>query len=202
MYVHGPGHFYTREDKPVAKLADLHGLRLRATGGIVQDISSLLGIVPQFTSASEAYEMISRGVVDGAMFNADSVVSFRLLSLMKNAYRVPGGLYRDSHYVIMNQNAYDKLSEQDRKAVDAESGEAFARLSGKAWDKVDAEAWQQMKEAGYTVVVASDEDVAHIHAEGDKLRDKWIANMKKLGVDGEAALAMFKEEIAKEKVEK
>lgn len=202
LYTHGPGHFYTREAKPVAKLDDLKGMRLRATGGIVQDISGRLGIVPQFTSASEAYEMLSRGVVDGAMFNADSVDSFRLLPLMKNAYRVPGGLYRDTHYVIINKNAYAKLGEQDRQALDAASGEAFARLSGKAWDKVDAEAWQKMTDAGYTIVVASDDDVARIRAEGDKLRDEWLARMEKLGVDGNAALAMFKEEITKVEAEK
>ncbi len=202
LYTHGPGHFYTREAKPVAKLDDLKGMRLRATGGIVQDISSRLGIVPQFTSASEAYEMLSRGVVDGAMFNADSVDSFRLLPLMKNAYRVPGGLYRDTHYVIINKNAYAKLGDQDRQALDAASGEAFARLAGKAWDKVDAEAWQKMTDAGYTIVVANDDDVARIRAEGDSLRDAWLARMEKLGVDGKAALAMFKEEIAKIEAEK
>lgn len=202
LYTHGPGHFFTREVKPVAKLDDLKGLRLRATGGIVQDMSSRLGIVPQFTSASEAYEMLSRGVVDGAMFNADSVDSFRLLPLMKNAYQVPGGLYRDTHYVIINKNAYAKLNEQDRKVLDAASGEAFARLSGKAWDKVDAEAWKKMQAAGYTVVVAGGDDLKRIHAEGDALRDAWVERMKKLGVDGNAALTMFKDEIAKVAAEK
>lgn len=59
----------------------------------------------QFTSASEAYEMLSRGVVDGAMFNADSVDSFRLLPLMKNAYQVPGGLYRDTRCVTPGSSA-------------------------------------------------------------------------------------------------
>ncbi|MFA7625085.1 MAG: TRAP transporter substrate-binding protein, partial [Pusillimonas sp.] len=202
LYTHGPGHFFTREVKPVAKLDDLKGLRLRATGGIVQDMSSRLGIVPQFTSASEAYEMLSRGVVDGAMFNADSVDSFRLLPLMKNAYQVPGGLYRDTHYVIINKDAYAKLSDQDRKVMDAAAGEAFARLSGKAWDKVDAEAWKKMEAAGYTIVVAGEDDLKRIHTEGDALRDAWVERMKKLGVDGNAALTMFKDEIAKVAAEK
>ena len=202
LYTHGPGHFFTREVKPVATLDDLKGLRLRATGGIVQDMSSRLGIVPQFTSASEAYEMLSRGVVDGVMFNADSVESFRLLPLMKNAYKIPGGLYRDTHYVIINKNTYAKLSDQDRKALNAASGEAFARLAGKAWDKVDDAAWKKMKDAGYTIVVANDQDLARIRNEGDKLREAWVERMQKLGVDGNAALDTFKQEIAKVAAEK
>src|SRR5690606_32124255 len=100
LYTHGPGHVFTRDGRPVNTLADLKGMRLRATGGIVQDISSRLGVVPQFTSASEAYEQLSRGVVDGVMFNSDSVYSFRMDAILKNAYRVPGGLYRDTHYII------------------------------------------------------------------------------------------------------
>src|SRR5690606_6140021 len=144
-----------------------------------------------------AYELLSRGVVDGAMFNADSVESFRLLPLMKNAYKIRGGLYRDTHYLIINQNKYAQLGDADRKAFDDASGEAFAHLAGKAWDKVDAEAWQKMEAANYNVVTASDEDVNRIRAEGDKLRDGWLQKMESLGVDGQAALAMFEEEIAK-----
>ncbi len=201
LYTHGPGHVFTREGKPVENLDDLKGMRLRATGGIVQDISSRLGVVPQFASASEAYELLSRGVVDGVMFNSDSVHSFRMDDILQNAYRIPGGLYRDTHYLIMNQNAYDKLSEEDRKAIDRVSGESFARLAGQAWDKVENESWDKMKEAGYHIVVASDDDVARIRAEGKKLEEDWIKRMKDLGIDGEAALETFREEIAKVEAE-
>jgi len=197
LYTHGPAHFFTRPDKPIAKLDDLRGMRLRASGGIVQDISSRLGVVPQFAPASESYELLSRGVVDGVMFNSDSVESFRLLNLMKNAYVIPGGLYRDTHYLIINQNAWNKLSEQDRAAVDSVSGEVYARLAGKAWDRVDAYAWEQMRRANYTVVTASDADLARLRAEGDALKNGWLARMKALGVDGQAALDMFQREIAK-----
>src|SRR5690625_2840182 len=197
LYTHGPAHFYTRADKPVEKLDDLKGMRLRATGGVVQDLADRLDIVPQFSSASEAYELLSRGVVDGAMFNADSVHSFRLDSRLKNAYEIPGGLYRDTHYLIMNQDAYNKLDERDQKIIDEHSGEAFARIAGKAWDKVDADSREKMKEADYTIVVANDEDLARVYAVGDALKEEWLERMEKLNIDGEAALEMYREEIAK-----
>ncbi|WJJ92539.1 hypothetical protein [Neopusillimonas aromaticivorans] len=59
-----------------------------------------------------------------------------------------------------------------------------------------------MQAAGYTVVVAGGDDLKRIHAEGDALRDAWVERMKKLGVDGNAALTMFKDEIAKVAAEK
>lgn len=198
VWAHGPGHFFTR-NKPIEKLADLDGLRLRATGGIVQDISSRLGVVPQFASASEAYELLSRGVVDGVMFNADSVYSFKMNSLLNNAYRVPGGLYRDTHYVIMNPKVYASLSDKDKAGVDKASGEALAKLAGQAWDKVDNDAWAKMKAAGYTIKVADDKAVQELAKQGEELKKAWVARMAKLDVDGEAALAYYKSEIAANK---
>jgi len=202
LYTHGPAHFFTRPDKPVVKLDDLKGLRLRASGGIVQDISSRLGVVPQFAPASESYELLSRGVVDGVMFNADSMESFRLLSLLKHAFVIPGGLYRDTHYLIINQNAYNKLSAADRAAVDSVSGEVYARMAGKAWDTADARVWAQMRAANYTITTASPQDMVRLMAEGDVLKTGWLARMKALGVDGQAALNMFQQEIAKTATER
>lgn len=195
LWTHGPGHIYTK-DKEIKSFADAKGLRLRATGGIVQDIAEKLDIVPQFASASEAYELMSRGVVDGVMFNSDSVVSFRMLDILNNAFRVPGGLYRDTHYVIMNKDVYAGLSDADRAALDKVSGEAMARLAGQAWDTVEDAAWVKMKEAGYTIHVASDADVAKLAELAEPLKQGWIARMKDLGVDGQASLDYFAQEIA------
>lgn len=202
LYTHGPAHFYTRANKPVKQLDDLKGLRLRATGGVVQDIADRLGIVPQFSSASEAYELLSRGVVDGVMFNADSVSSFRMLNLLKNAYTVPGGLYRDTHYVIINPKAWAKLDERDQAIVKEQSGEAFARLAGKAWDKVDDIAWAQMKDADYAITPITEADLNRLLAQGDILKEAWQDKMTDIGIDGKAALKMYRDEIAKVEAER
>lgn len=194
LWTHGPGHFFTR-NKAITSAEDLEGLRLRATGGIVQDISSRLGIVPQFAPASEAYELLSRGVVDGVMFNSDSVYSFKLNDILTNALRVPGGLYRDTHYVIMNQNTWESLSAEDQQAIESVSGEALARLAGQAWDKVEGEAWDGMAESGYTITVADDALIDRLAQEGEGLKVDWIARVEPLGIDGEAALETFRTEI-------
>ncbi|MGX1101155.1 TRAP transporter substrate-binding protein [Amorphus sp. MBR-141] len=190
LWAHGPAHVFTSNDE-VKTMDDLDGLRLRATGGIVQDVSERLGIVPQFSSASEAYELLTRGVVDGVMFNSDSVYSFNLQDGLKYAYRVPGGLYRDVHYVIMNKDTYNSLSEADRAAIDRVSGEALARLAGEAWDRVEGEAWEKMEASDYTINEASEEDVAHLLEVAEPLKQAWIARMKEQGADGEAILETF-----------
>lgn len=195
LWAHGPAHAFTRDDE-VKSMEDLEGLRLRATGGIVQDISEQLGIVPQFASASEAYELLTRGVVDGVLFNSDSVYSFNLQDGLNYAYRVPGGLYRDVHYVIMNEDKYNSLSEEDRAAIDSVSGEALARLAGQAWDRVESDAWTKMENSDYTINEASDADVAHLLEVAEPLKEAWIARMDERGVDGKAVLESFSGHVA------
>lgn len=196
LWAHGPGHIFTR-NKPVTSLNDLVGLRLRATGGIVQHMADRLRVVPQFASPTETYELLSRGVVDGILQNADSVFSFNLQDRLSYAYKIDGGLYRDTHYVILNKAVYDGLSPADRTAIDRVSGEAVAHLAGKAWDRVDHDAWEKMKARGYTIIEADSKSRAEIGKHGDELRDAWLKRMSAIGVDGEAALATFRKHVAK-----
>lgn len=203
LWTLGPNHIFTRS-KPVRTISDLEGLRLRATGGIVQDMSELIGIVPQFAAVTETYELLSRGVVDGVMLNWDSVVSFRLSDNLKNAYVIPGGLFRDAHNVVMNQRLYDSLPEADRAVIDKHSGETLARLAGQVWDRADAKAREQLQSRGYSIVTASDADTKAIRAYGQKLLEAWQTRMAAKNFDGSAAIVAFKNhvaEVAKKKSE-
>ena len=194
LWVHGPAYVWTK-DKAIDALEDLEGLRLRATGGIVQDIAERLDIVPQFAPASETYELVARGVVDGVLFPMESVVSFRLEPILTDALTIPGGLYRDSHYVIMNRATFASLSAEDQAAIERVSGEAMARLAGKAWDNADATARETLEAAGYTFTPATPEIMAEVRRQGDALEAEWIARVETLGIDGSAALATYAEEI-------
>ena len=196
LWVHGPAYVWTK-DKALETLEDLEGLRLRATGGIVQDIAERLDIVPQFAPASETYELVARGVVDGVLFPMESVVSFRLDPILTDALTVPGGLYRDSHYVIMNRNAFARLSAEDQTAIDRVSGEALARLAGEAWDRADISARTTLEAAGYSFTPASPEIMAEVQRGGEELKASWVARVEALGIDGEAALATYASEIEK-----
>ena len=200
LWAHGPAHIFTRSEE-VQSFDDVDGLRLRATGGVVQDISEQLGIVPQFASASEAYELLTRGVVDGVMFNSDSVYSFNLQDALNHAFRVPGGLYRDVHYVIMNESAYEGLSGADRAAIDSVSGEALARLAGEAWDRVERIGWEKMEASDYTINEASEADLQRLMDLAEPLKEAWIARMAEKDMDGQAVLDAFTAHVADVKAE-
>ena len=60
---------------------------------------------------------------------------FKIDKVVKYWTKSPGGLYRTSFGVVMNQETYNKLSAQDKAVIDSLSGEPLARKFGQAWDK-------------------------------------------------------------------
>lgn len=196
IFTHGPGHIFNSK-KPVTKVADLDGMKIRVGGGIVNDIAKQLGVVPIQAPSSKAYEILSNGVADGILFPDESVPFFKIERALKYQTHVPKGLYNTSFYVIMNQAKWDSLSKEDRAAIDAVSGEAFARMAGKAWDAADAKGHDAIKAAGIEISEFSAEALAELKGKVAFAEKQFLEKAASRKVDGAAALAMLKAEVAK-----
>ncbi|MBT3917404.1 MAG: TRAP transporter substrate-binding protein [Rhodospirillaceae bacterium] len=194
--VHGPAMVFTTK-KRIRTLADMKNLKIRIGGGIISDISKALNVTPFFAPAPKAYEVLSKGVADGIFFPAESVASFKIDKIIKNALIIPGGLYRSSNYIIMNQAKWNSLSKQDQAAINSVSGEALARLMGSVWDAADKVGHKAMQKNGINVYEVKGPFLAEMTKKLAHLEAAWIARAKKQGVDGRAALAFYKAEIAK-----
>jgi TRAP-type C4-dicarboxylate transport system substrate-binding protein len=195
LFVHGPGHVFTAS-KPIAKLGDFAGLKLRSAGASTADIAKIFGAVPISAPATQAYELLANGVADGTFFHSDGLVSFKLEKLMKFQTRFPGGLYNSTFFMVMNQAKWDKIAAEDQRAMMALSGEAFARMSGKVWDDQDVKAKRAMEQVGTQVTSASAELLAEAKAKLAGEEKKWLAAAAAKKVDGAAALAFLRAEIA------
>src|SRR5690606_33124430 len=112
---------------------------------------------PFVKPAPESYELLSSGVADGTFFPLESIISFKLDTVVKHATLFPGGFYGSAFGFFMNEDKWNKLSKQDQDAIMSVSGEAIARLAGKAWDATDRAALEVMKKANIDVQPASPE---------------------------------------------
>lgn len=196
LWTHGPGAIHTR-DKRITSIEDLENLKLRAPGGVVQDIAEEIGVTPHFAPASEAYELLSKGVIDGIFFDVESLLGFNIADQLNYSLTFPGGLYRDAHYMVMNQNTWDELSEQDQKAIMAVSGETMAWIAGKAWDAHDVAATNILRAQGHEVREAEGELLEEVKKRVANLEEEWIERANEMGVDGKAALEFYAAEIEK-----
>lgn len=196
LWVHGPAMIFT-VSKPIHSVADLRNLKIRVAGGITQDVAQALGTTPFFAPATQAYEVLSKGVADGIFFPAESVASFKIDKILRHAVVIPGGLYRSSQYVIMNRGKWETLRPEDRSAIDQVSGEALAALAGDVWDAADRAGMEAIRAAGAEVQEARSELLAEIKSRLAPLETAWIARARAKGVDGAAALSFYRAEIAK-----
>jgi TRAP-type transport system periplasmic protein len=197
VFTHGPGIVYNTK-RPISKVDDLAGLKFRVGGGMVNEISKVLGMNVTLKPATESYELLSTGVMDGTLFPAESIEGFKLDKIIKHATTFPGGLYNTSFTFIMNQAKYDGLPPDVKQAIDEMSGEYAARMFGKGWDRIDRRGMAFMQAAGVQFTKA---DAAFVKTVGDKtapLVDTWAKAAEAKGMkDPKKALTELRAEIAK-----
>jgi TRAP-type transport system periplasmic protein len=186
FFTHGPGIVFNTK-KPITKVDDLAGLKFRVGGGMVNETSKALGMNVTLKPAPDSYELLSGGVMDGTLFPAESTESFKIDKIIKYATTFTGGLYK-----------YDKLAADEKKAVDAISGEVAARMFGRGWDKVDLRALALMQANGVVVTKADAKFVADVKSKTSGLEAKWVKDAEAKGLTNAAkVLADFRTEIAK-----
>jgi TRAP-type C4-dicarboxylate transport system substrate-binding protein len=190
LMTHGPGSIWSPK-APIRSLADLKGLKVRAGGGMQNEIAAKLGAAVVSAPAPQTYEILSRGVADATLFTNDAVGSFGLGKLLKYNTRVPGGLFNTAFYVVANESKWSSLSAQDRAAIERIAGEAFARLGGRGWDDTDREVAATLKEN--QVIQPDAKFLAELRGALKDVESKWIEDAKaKRGVDGKAALEFLR----------
>ena len=102
--------------QPVKDVADVAGLKLRSTGG-AQDLTlRAIGAVPVRMAAPDAYELLSRGTMDGLLFPLESVVAYGADKLVKHA---TDGLGFGSFIVSysISEASWKKLTPEIQKAM-------------------------------------------------------------------------------------
>jgi TRAP-type C4-dicarboxylate transport system substrate-binding protein len=184
--------------RPITKVADLSGLKFRVGGGMVSEISKALDMNITLKPAPESYELLSTGVMDGTLFPAESIESFKLDKTIKYATSFPGGLYNTSFVFLMNQATYDKQPPDVKKAIDALSGEYAAHMFGRGWDKVDRRGLAFMQAAGVQFTKADAAFVKAVQERVVPVEDKWAAAAEAKGLkNAKKVLAEYRAEIKK-----
>ncbi len=199
VFTHGPGVIFNSK-KPVTSAADAASLKFRIGGGNINELSKAMGWNTTLKPATEAFELLSTGVMDGTFFPDESIMAFKL-GMIKHATTFPGGLYNTSFVFMMNPAKYNSLSAQDKAVIDKLSGEHVARLFGQGWDRVDAASRDTVQKAqGVARIQANPAFIKAVADKQDYLETRWAAQAQVRGLkDPKAVLAAFRAEIAKVK---
>lgn len=197
VFTTSPGQIFTSK-KPVTSMADLSGMKLRSPVTTTVDSLKAVGAVPMQKPSTELYELLSGGVLDGTLAGPDQVNGMRLGEVTKHLTVVPGGFYSSVMAVMINEDAWKKISEADRKSIQAISGKPFAERIGVVFSRSVAEGTAAFKAKGGTVTQASPALVADLKKAFEPMEKAMYDKARKAGLaNPEVALAELKAEIAK-----
>ena len=195
VFTHGPGQMFTK--KPVASIGDVQGLKIRTGGGVAEQVAKALGASAFVKPAPESYELLSSGVADSVFFPLESIISFKLDTVLEQATLFPGGMYSSAFGFFMNEEKWNKLPKQDQEAIEKISGEHIARLAGASWDAADQKGMDALKKSGVKIVTADAAFVAEVKKRSAPIIDEWITAASAKGVEAAKVLAEFHEELKK-----
>lgn len=104
--------------QPVGPTGDLQGRKIRGTPSY-HAVINMLGASPVVLPGGEVYAALEKGVVDGAAWPASGVIGMRWYEVAKHMLRPSFGV---NHYLLlMNMNAWNRLSEAERAILSAEA---------------------------------------------------------------------------------
>jgi TRAP-type C4-dicarboxylate transport system substrate-binding protein len=195
VWTHGPGQMFTK--KAVKGIGDLQGLKIRTGGGVAEAVAKALGTSAFVKPAPESYELLKSGVADGVFFPLESIISFKLDTVLEQATIFPGGMYSSSFGFFMNQEKWNKLARQDQAIIDKHAYEYAARSNGKSWDTADRKGLDALKKAKVRIVQADKALQGEVRRRSDPIIEDWIAKANAKGVDAPAVLAEFRAELKK-----
>ncbi len=195
VFTHGPGQMFTK--KTVKGIGDIQGLKIRTGGGVAEAVANALGASAFVKPAPESYELLKSGVADGVFFPMESVVSFKLDTVLEQATLFPGGMYSSSFGFFMNQDKWSKLPKQDQAAIEKLGLETAARSNGQSWDTADQVGLAALRKSGVKIVSADPALIAEVRKRSAPLIDDWIKKAGAKGVDAKAILEEFRAELNK-----
>ena len=181
---HSPGIVHSK--KPVYKLEDLKGQKIRCTG-LATRIVSKLGAVPVAMPMGETYDALSRGVVDGTMAPQESTQGWRWGEVVSASTLSFGAGYTTGFFVVMNKSKWNSLP-PDLQKIFREVNKEYADRSGVQWDDVSKKAEDWMRSLGKKIIPLSAAENARWAALVKPLLDEYVENMKKQGLPGKEAL--------------
>lgn len=199
FHVHGPGHFFMVRN-PVTGLSDLRGTKLRAPTRLTNLMLASLGASPVGMPVPQVPEALSKGVIDGAIIPYEVVPAIKVHELTRFASEGDTnfpGLYTTVFIFAMNPARYDRLPDDLKKVIDANSGADTSAWIGAVWDAADGPARQKVSDQGNPINTIPAAELEKWREASAQVVDTWIKDANAKGADGPALLEAARDLISK-----
>lgn len=172
--------------KPITKLDDFKGTKMRAYNPSTTKIAEMLKAQPVTIQLAELGKALAGGTVDNFLTSSASGIDSKLYEQAKYFYIVNAWLPRNA--TVVNKKAFEALDKATQDAVVA-AGKAAEERGWAMSRKIDAAYIKDLSKKGMTTGLPTDEVREGMNTIGDTMVREWMASA---GPDGIAIIEAFK----------
>jgi len=181
LHAHGPGLIHTK-GKAVRKMEDMKGLKFRAHGTSALVVKALGG-TPVPKPMPETYQMLQKGVVDGAVYPFEANKGWKLGEVTRYCTADFTAAYTTSFFVVMNKDKWNSLSADVQKIIE-QINQEWAVKHGEAWDTSDAQGIVFFLNQGSEIIGLDAKEGERWKKAVEPIIADYIANMNEKGLNG------------------
>ncbi|MBX6378597.1 MAG: TRAP transporter substrate-binding protein DctP [Clostridia bacterium] len=190
-----PSYEIVSVKKPVGKLEDLKGMKIRTSGGSQELAVKALGGVPVSIPTPEVYTALQRGTVDAAVFPYASVKDYKIDELVKHATYGAGVASFTVTYSI-NEKTWEKLPQDVKDAMQKAADEVIPRVV-QSIDEDTEKLVSEFEAKGIKVYRLSDEERARWRQAVAPVWDQWVKDMEAKGLPGQQVREAFEKALGR-----
>src|SRR5262245_21053473 len=142
--------------KPIRRLEDLKGMRIRTPSAAQSAQLEALGAIPIDMPANQIYNNLDRGVIDASMIPMSAALDFKLIEVVKH-FTIDAPLGRSPFLVAMNRGRYEKLPADLKKVIDDTTGLKLSLKGAETYDKKNDEALAAAKKSREMISLSKEE---------------------------------------------
>lgn len=173
--------------KPIESAGSFNGLKIRTLDPASTNVFKALKALPQQLAWADVIPMLATGGIEAVLTSADGGASAKFWDHVQNYSSI--NFAWALSMLTVNKDAFDKLSDKNKKAVREAAAEVEARRWGALDENVQSRyAEMRTKSVKVAPVVSADTKASMIKAAEPAVND-WIG---KMGPDGKAILEEFR----------
>ncbi len=178
-----PGGFLTRT--PVQTLEDLKGLQFRSDGVAAEGYKAL-GITPVAMPMAEAYEALSKNVIDGVQAGPEPLVGWKL-DEVTDYFIKASFTYNSMTSVVMNKNKFESLPEDIQETIKDVNEKFFKEVASYEFGNVHLDSLEYGVQNGIKVIEITGEEKERWIEKLEPTREAYAEKLNKMGLPGDEA---------------
>ena len=188
IFMHTTEGYVLHSSKPIHRMEDLKGKKIRTATRISARMMAALGGTPVQMPLPQVADALSEGVVDGVLVPWEAMPATKLYEIVKYHLDAPKGSPRFANSIFifgMNQAKYDSLPPKLKKVIDDNSGLATSAWAGEeGFDNVVGPYSKLARDRGNVISVISNAELARWEKATAGVDDVWLREVAAKGGDG------------------